>query len=212
VTATAAEFGLRPRANHESSRNDNIRLVIQMKRNADVADVAAKIDKIVSGGFNVALNLVERHVIASDNDQLDFKFTNYNYSAFINDWAKWRIKLEKDMLALLIESIKERIHRQDLLILAAKFAQKLIALIQSKKHKTKDDLHKAIAKLMKISVDDAIMVLQLTIGRLSSLDQEEIKKVKTNLESQLKDARTRIKNPALSAVQVTKDLAKRKAQ
>ena len=104
------------------------------------------------------------------------------------NWCKFRVKLEKDHLSYLISELNKDISYQQLLLKAAENVKEIFKALQEQD--TKD----IIMDKLKINSDQAEIILNLPIKRLSRLDLEKTKITLDNFYKQLDNLNKKLNN------------------
>lgn len=118
-------------------------------------------------------------------------FKRFSLVDFIQSWLERRIKLEVRVLTNQIKEINREIHRTKLFILAASKLRVILKILESKK----GNYDAKLAKALKISVEDAKIILDLPVRRLSRLDGDEQRKRLKDLLKQRKELELMLKRP-----------------
>ena len=144
--------------------------------------------------FNYNINILNRQ-LQGENIQANYKETSV--LAVIKNWCKYRIKLEKDYLNNLIKEKQEEINYQSLLYKASTNLKIIFKSLQEQKSK------EYLMEKLKITTDEANIILDLPLKRLSKLNEEKTKNLLDNLQKELEQLNNRLNN---SVNEVIKDL------
>lgn len=160
-----------------------------------VKEEVEKICKVFDSTLNFKINITERLLNAKGDP--DVKFRNTNVPELINDWVKWRVETELKSLQYQRDQTAKEIAYTRLLILASVNRKVVIAALE------KDDPAKYLMKALKISEQDANVILDLKVRMLSKLDQAKMQDKLKSLLAHDKTLSAHMKNPQ---AKITTDL------
>lgn len=161
-----------------------IKIVIYFNKNIS-KESQEKILKKLQTKFLYSTNILNR--IVKDNEVI----TNYRETTIrklLENWCKFRLKLEKDHLNYQIETLKKNIEYQELLVKIAENLKSIFKALQSQ------DTPKELKKLLDLNDKQIDIVLNLPIKRLSKLDLEKTKKTLDNLKKDLETLYSKLNN------------------
>lgn len=174
-------------ANDASDIEDNHYLVqITLKKNVPVANMDKIAKALVYDCFSARVQYdvktASRYV--NGKDEAAAKLSSTTVPALINAWVKYRLRLEYRACRYWIRQSSKQIAYYELLRLAVKHRSLILKALDKKI----DDnaLAKLIAKSLKITVDQANLILDLKIRQLKALGD-------VKLVAQIKDHKERIK-------------------
>lgn len=178
-----------------SSGEERIKIVITLKpsERANAKEHFAKYDQRLTRKVAYKLNVTERHLGKDGEHEVEFRTSTI--PQILMDWVAWRIDLEVLVLKYLRDQVKEQIARQDLILIAIKNLDALIKTIR-RKHKSREALITAVAKLLKVTTDQAQTVLAMSLNTLSNLSEAETKKKRAQLQEELAALKKDLKNPS----------------
>lgn len=169
----------------DESSGKNIRIAIYL--NCKNTDKAA-LDKIKAKLYtrdNYATNILHREFI---NGQVIAHYNETNVIKLIKNWCKFRIKLEKDYLNLLIKQKQEEISYQNLLLSASNNIKIIYEALKE------EDPEKYLMEKLSWSKDSASTVLDLQIRRLSKLSAKKTEDTLNNLKKDLNNLEKKLIN------------------
>lgn len=186
--------------------------VITLQKSLKGAALDAVIKKVKEAfSSNVSFNVqVTKRFIDPNRSDGGKKLTPSNIPNMINDWIAYRIDLEKRACTYWIGKRKKEIEYLDLMRLAVKNRRFIIQALDKKFDD--EQLAKYIAKGLKITVEQANLILDLKIRQLKALeDQVLVDKIK-KLEKEIAEYKQRIAKPkayiARNIVEIAKELLK----
>lgn len=156
--------------------SEKIKIVIYLNCKSNDLKALEKILKKTQTKALYSINVLNRTL---EEDKI---LTNYKETSVIKvliNWCKFRISLEKKYLNFLISELEKNISYQKLLLLASKNLQVIFSALQKK-----DTLEEIIEKL-KINKEQANIILNLPVKRLSKLSEEETEKTLDNLKKEV---------------------------
>ena len=122
------------------------------------------------------------------DEEVEANYRETNIRKLIMNWCKFRVKLERDHLSYLISELNKDISYQQLLLKAAENVKEIFKALQEQD--TKD----IIMDKLKINSDQAEIILNLPIKRLSRLDLEKTKITLDNFYKQLDNLNKKLNN------------------
>lgn len=148
-------------------------------------------NKILTKRENYVLNFTERYI--DDSGQAQARMKPMSLTAMVREWVKWRIELERKACAYWIGEADKRIRRLELYILAVDNLDIIIKMLRAKM--TRSEMAEFLKKTLKISVEDAQVILELRVYQLNALEKIELLKQKKTVETERSDLKSRQKKP-----------------
>jgi topoisomerase-4 subunit A len=153
----------------------------------DLYDLLDDVTKILTGSEYYCLGVTVR--------KLDDKnvFSYCSYSTFFNQWAAYRLKLERSYLLSLISQTEIELDRQELLLYAVVNRKQILAVLAKALESSDPDAY--MAKALKIDKAKAKAILDLQVRRLAKLEQGELQAKITELKARIKQYKLDHKDP-----------------
>ena len=161
-----------------------INLIITFKGN-DSEKAQEKCIKILSSSTNLRLNITKR--ISEEK----VEFYSWSMPQFINNWCQWRIDLEKRAQQYIADKLKNEIAHLNLMVLACNNLDIIKKVIEQ----PKENLDERLAKALKITVEQAGIILAMTVRRLSRLSKDDTVKTIAKKTEEMKTALKHVQNP-----------------
>jgi len=184
--------------------------VVDFKRGLTTAARQAVINKVLgmfSGAISFSVQVVERR---PDPDNA-YGFKELQMSTIpdmINYWIKYRISLEKVACKFWIEKRQKEIDYLNLMRLAVKNRSFIIKALDKKIDD--EQLEAYLAKGLKITVEQAKIILDLKVRQLKALEDDKLRAKITDLKLEIAEYRDRIARPksfiAKQIVRLAKEL------
>ena len=187
----------------ETSIENGYRWRIRLSKSiprVSVQDEVEKICKLFDSTQHYKVNITER--LLNDKGEPDVKFRSTTVPELINDWVKWRVDTELVSLNYQLVQTNKEIDYTKLLILAAINRKVVISALE------KDDPAAFLSKSLKISVQDANVILDLKVRQLSKLDQGKMQEKLKSLQAHAKDLSAHIKNPQAKIITDLNEMVK----
>ena len=124
--------------------------------------------------------------------QTTFKATNV--IEILTDWCARRIELEQRALSYQITQLQVKIDKANLMLLAVKNKSIVLACLDAA------DPDKALAKGLKITLEQAKQILDMQIRKLSKMDGTQLVGTLSNLNATLKSTKASLRKPADSVL------------
>lgn len=172
-------------ATDESDKTSKIgRYAVYFKSNIDarkLPELAKKVAQVFSEPEDYVNNITIRKQSATDPDVADVVLRSTTIPELVNRWCDYRIKLEVEACTYQIKLKDKEIRRIEVMRIAVANRK---AIIQALDKKLNDqELATFLAKLLKVSVEEATQILDLRVRQLKALEDhkliEELKKLKT---------------------------------
>lgn len=186
------EFDFVAEVNNFSNVKKGVDIKVRLKRISDVKDESEAITKVIKTATPRPFTLKTNVTIRQFEKRPDFKASTI--PDLLNEWIKWRVELEVAAQKYIAEKIEKDIHYHEVLVYAC---SKLDIIFKILKSGAKEDaeLESKLAKALKISNEDANIILSLQVRKLSRLNEEKEKKTIKELKEKLKTAKGFIKKP-----------------
>lgn len=177
--------------NDESEPNEFPgRIVVYLKKSSgaakNIGTYARQVAEIFQEEEQFRINITERFI--NDKGEAEAKFRASTISELLNDWVKWRTELEIEACKYQISVTDKEIRRLEVLMIAVKHLD--IILRALKKPFTDEQLTEYLSKQLKVTLDEARMILDLRVRQLKAL---EIKNLEARMKEQ-KERRATLKN------------------
>lgn len=181
---------------NESDKDQYIRLAITLKDSVPTADIEKEMKRITTKYLRQSetfmVNLTVRSLNTNDvTPTVDKDFKSMSIPELLNKWCKWRVKLELKMLRHKRDKTLAAIHRLEILRLAISQLDVVMKILKSRA----DDLDKALAKALKIPVEDAKIILDRPVRSLSKLSDKKLVDEIKEMNRQVKTLKGHIKKP-----------------
>lgn len=165
-------------------------------------EVCAAVDKQVKSSVSYRLGITIRKPGDTAN-----KFKYVNYVAYFEAWVAYRIKLEMRLIEFLLAKAAKELHLNEVYRYAVQNRDKLLdSLKKVLSSKTPAD---TLAKIMKLPVEDAQIILDRKIIQLAAMQLSDIEdKIKT-IKSEIKVLSNDKKNPGARAALDTAERVKK---
>lgn len=140
-------------------------------------EIASKVQKEITAAINYTLGVTIRRADASN------KFKYLNYLEYFKAWIAYRIKLEVRMLENKLAKAERALHIQQVYLWAVDNMDKLLKVLP--KVLVASDPDATLAKLCKIPVEDAKIILDRQVRKLAKLERAgllaKIKEIKAEI-------------------------------
>lgn len=167
---------------------------VQVKKSAnyaEVEDIGKKITAMFRTRQSYSIYVSERTPVGTDG-KYDVSFHSLSVPDLLIKWLSFRVRLEVSSLTYRIGKCEELIKRLHLLIRAC---DHLDVIFKALRTNNPDD---AIAKGMKITLEEAKIILELRVRQLSALDQKVLKRKLAEANAVLADLKAQLKRPSRS--------------
>lgn len=192
----------------DSSKEDrNVAYVVTFKKVATGELTMAKraVLKLFQSASTFNMQAIERRL---DENGVAYKKLNpTSIPGLLNSWIAYRVDLEKKACSYWIDKRAKEIERLELMVLAVRMRDFIIKALNKKLDD--EELAKYIAKGLKITVDQANMILDLKIRSLKALEEDKLKKQIKALKEEISTYKHRIKKPKEYILQHVKDISKK---
>lgn len=170
---------------------------------ADFDKVIKKVETLMTTSISYALNVTERLMIPNPavegGKSPEVRFHSFSLPDLMQAWAAFRIKLERAVINHRIGVADEQIHRVRLLIHAHANLKFLFDALKMR-FPTKAALRDHIQAGLKITQDDANVIVDLAYHRLSSLDASMLQADLTKLTDAKADLLKQSQAPILNVI------------
>lgn len=185
--------------------NGNTRLAYQINlkrsiRGDLVEDELYYILSLFEGRQSLVMSVTERN----KNEELDQHEATFSYISmpqFFEQWAKWRIELERRSIDYELEVNRINLHKDKLMLLAVNNLQVIIQALQD------EDPISYLSKELDISIEDSTFIFNKKVIQLKKLEASLLKERIKNIRSDIKQLKedhispqTRIRNAMKLAV------------
>lgn len=143
--------------------------------------------------FLYSSNILNRKLDEENNILANYRETNP--LKIIENWCKYRVKLEKDNLSNLIAEKQKDIDYQDLMLKASQNLKVIFKSLQNK------DPKEILIKELEIADAQADIILDLPIKRLSRLNEEKTKQILKDLKKDLKELQKKQENVVKTVIE-----------
>ena len=182
----------------ETGKGQPLRIGITLKDNVPAKDFDAVCDRIIKKYLRKRKafkdNVTERSLkhVEGEVDTVENKFRSMTIPEIINEWTAWRIDLELKYLNHLKSQLEHQIWRLEVFRKAIAKLDVVFKVLKSKA----DDLDAALAKALKIPVEEAVVILDAQTRRLSRLSDAKLVEDIKALKVKVKATEKHIKRPA----------------
>ena len=146
---------------HDASDRFGFRLEIVSERNVEFSTFLDIVEKEATRKYSYDVGITKRGV---ENTT----FERANIVRIVQDWCKWRVQLETKVIKHLLTVENQKLSRLLLMILAVDNLKVIMAAL------TKEDSAGYISKALKITVDEANVILDLKVRQLKSLERKKL--------------------------------------
>jgi DNA gyrase/topoisomerase IV subunit A len=193
--------------NHTSKEDKYVKLIICFKRTSGSGEEfqrnVKKVEKILQSSVNCQTNItIRKRVEVNGMKENRATFKSSTVPEIINMWTHWRLLLETRRLSYRLQVLNKELAYQQLLAYAV---TKLDLIIKILKKKT-DHLDQDLAKAIKVSIEDATLILNRPTRSLSRLSKEKIDTEIKRLKKQIVQTKELLKTPEKSVALQLKEL------
>lgn len=149
----------------------------------------SKFEERVRSSQSYDLYVTKRVARDDDPSKYDVKFARMSLRRVLTSWLSYRIDLEKRSLEWQVAQCEKQIRYYDLLLHACANLDIIFEALRS------PDPRAVIVKGLRISAEDADIILNLKVRQLSSLDGDEIRKHRGEQNALMKGLKQRLKKP-----------------
>lgn len=162
----------------------NIKIVVYLNKNADKVDLSKIIKKLQTKTL-YSTNILNR---VFKNGEIVTNYRETNIIKVLENWCKFRLNLEKLHLNYLISILNKDISYQQLLLKVGKNVKEVFKALQQNNSK------EYLIQKLELEENQADIVLNLPIKRLSKLDFEKTKITLDNLKKNLEKLKDDLNN------------------
>jgi len=178
-----------------SKKEKNVAFVVVFQKSLAGGDLKACKNRVLNlfqaaNTFN--MQGVERRLL--ENGKAFKRLNATSIPGLINAWLDYRIDLEKRACRYWTGKNEEEIAKLELMVLAVRKRDIILKLLSNKKLDD-EGLEKALAKALKITVDQAKQILDLRIRQLKALEESKLLNRIKDLKREIVDYKGRIKKP-----------------
>lgn len=169
---------------------------IKVRGSEDVLyETATKVQKEISAAINYTLGVTIRRADASN------KFKYLTYLEYFKAWVAYRIKLEVAMLNNKLAKAERALHIQQVYLWAVDNMDKLLKVLPKVLAATDPDA--TLAKLCKIPVEDAKIILDRQVRKLAKLERAGLLAKIKEIKAEIADYKSGLKEPGKYAAAST---------
>ncbi|UAW96483.1 DNA topoisomerase II [Erwinia phage pEa_SNUABM_16] len=150
-------------------------------------EIAEKVKKEITSAINYSLGVTVRRADASN------KFMYLSYVKYFKAWIAYRIKLETAMLTNKKAKAEKALHLQEVYLWAVDNMKQLLAALP--KALTAEDPDKMLAKLCKIPVEDAKIILDRQVRKLAKLERAGLVAKIKEIKAEIAEYKAGLKEP-----------------
>ena len=175
-------------------------LVIECQRNVgenEFYGIVDKVEKLTVNSVSYRLGVTVR---TRNNGN---KFRYMDYVAYFNAWIKYRVKLELMLINKLLEKVERDLHINKVYLFAVENMDKLLKVLPKVLMSKNPDA--ALAKALKMSEEDAKIILDRRVRQLAKLEAADLKKKIAELSAERKQLIADKKDPGGRAARDTKE-------
>lgn len=179
-------------------------LTVECGRSLDeekLYEVARKIEMDLTASISYALGITIRHADKPN----DFRYMNV--LDYLTAWSQYRVKLESKVIARMLEKLERELYVQSVYLFAIKNLKAILKALP--KVLAAKDPDAMLAKMLKIPLEDANIILSRQIRKLASLERIDLEKIIKDLTAQIKVLKKEAKNPAARALRDTEERVKK---
>lgn len=159
------------------------------------ADIVEAVEKATTSSVNYRLGVTIRKAEEAN----EFKYLNY--VDFFSKWINYRTKLEVRLIKYLTKRAERDLHINEVYLFAVENMEKLLKALP--KVLVSNDPNAALAKALKIPVEDAIIILDRKVRQLAKLEAAALKEKIKELKDELKQLAKDLKAPGARAARDT---------
>lgn len=158
-------------------------------------EICHAVDTLVRSKVHYRLGITVR------KEHTNHEFRYLNFLQYFSAWTKYRIKLEMRLIDNLLVTAREHLHVNNVYLFAI---NNLTALLKAlPKILVAADPDATLAKMFKLPVEDARIILDRKIRQLAKMEADTLKKKIAELEKEIKGLEKDQKNPGKRAAKFT---------
>lgn len=158
-------------------------------------EIASKVQREVTSSINYALGVTVRRADASN------KFMYLSYVNYFKAWVAYRVKLEVAMLKNKMAKAEKALHLQQVYLWAVDNMDKLLKALP--KALVAKDPDETLAKLCKIPVEDAKIILDRQVRKLAKLERAGLAAKIKEIKAEIAEYKAGLKEPGKYAANGT---------
>jgi DNA gyrase/topoisomerase IV subunit A len=172
-------------------------ILVKLRMTGSEAELKKEADRIIDQAFSAQksynIKVLDREL---DEDKQDTKrkLRDAITPELINGWIKYRIAMEIEACQYWIIQVQKEIDYRLLLIKAVDQLEVIIKALRQKF--SKDELRAYVAKHMRITSDEAEVIINLKVYQLRRLEANQLKQEIEERKKTIAGYKERIKNPA----------------
>ncbi len=148
--------------------------------------------KLLRSSENYVLNFTERYM--KEDGQASAHVRAMSLVKMMEEWLKWRVKLERRACQHWMDEAKKRIRELELKIIAVDNREIIIRALNDKK-RNMDELEQWLAKQLGITKDEAAFIFNMKVRQLRALEKDALIAKKKEEEALHKTLAARQKTP-----------------
>lgn len=160
-------------------------------------DIVEEVEKHVTNSVSYRLGVTIRHADKPN------AFRYLGYVNYLKAWVKYRVALELRLVKHLTEKAERELHINEVYLFAVENMEKLLKVLP--KVLVSADPNAALAKALKIPVEDATIILDRKVRQLAVLEAKALKAKIKELKAELKQLAIDKKEPHKRAARDTVD-------
>lgn len=180
-------------ASADDLSKEGIKLVVTLrKKDADDDAIWQKLENMMTGDISYRCNIIMRKVDETQEfPEVESTFAAMSPFEILQDWLKWRLRLEQLALREEMKELRANLLRERLLLLACQSLDVIFSLLKRRNI----DKVAELAKKLKITQEDAKFIWGIAVGRLDRLSETEQKKRIKDLQVRAKQIKSDFANP-----------------
>jgi DNA gyrase/topoisomerase IV subunit A len=192
-----------------NKKEKTFEIYIELKSSVHLDDVLETFKEIVQKNFrnNESYEINTTYRRTDDGDVAISDLAAANTPMMVNDWIKYRIQLEKDACMYWIDKTQKEIDYRLLLIKAVDQLEVIIKALRQRFNK--DELRDYIAKHMKLTQDEAEVIISLRVYQLRRLEKDILKQEIEERKKTIAGYKARIKYPATYIIEQVASIQKK---
>jgi len=171
---------------------------------ANFEEVVNKVQTALSSATSFSILITDRKVV---KDTVEVKLRRTTVVEILKDWYEYRLEIEKKACQYWLKNTEDRIHYHEILRLAVANLDTVVKALKEK-HPSLKDLNKRISSLLKITEEEAAIITDLKVYRLSSMEDAKLVQTIKDLQEKKKTLTGRYKKPAAYVLSTLDSLAK----
>lgn len=155
-----------------------VKIEIGLKRTAKGTAFDKAVEAIaarLTSATTYRLNVTERHKAVTEDGlaDADAVFNKVTLPDLLARWLAWRVSVVKAVAQREVELLRAKRRTEEVLLLAIENLEKVVAILTDRSKKVKATKPERIARALKITVDEAMIIWGTPIGRFDRLTAGE---------------------------------------